>query len=668
MREQASVDGEADAAAIADLLAAALDHHRRGDLDAAERLYRRALAADPRQRGVTHSLAVLDNQRGRFERAARVLAEMVQAQPGAAAVWNDYGIALAGLGRGEEAQAAYRRALELTPDSLGAANNLGEALRLLGRPAEALPCFEQALAAQPDQSEVRANLAHTLVALDRHEDALVHYRVVVAERPRHAAALRGAGLALVALDRAEEAVEPLEAACAASPGDPQMRVELSRVFADLGQQEASLRAALEALALAPRRPDAHLCAGQALIQLSRPDEALASLDAALELQPDLAEAHHARGNVLQTLGRNAGARQAFEAALRGDPRRPQFHYSLAETGRFRPGDPRLPAMEALEPDMAGLDARAKTALHFALAKAYDDLGRHSRAFRHLAAGNALKRAGVEYREAATLAMFRRIAEVFTADLMAEKAGLGDRWAAPVFIVGMPRSGTTLIEQVLASHPQVFGAGELPHVRTLAAGLSWEDGRRAFPDIAPSLDATALARLGGVYADKVAPLASGAARITDKMPENFPFVGLIHLILPRARIIHAWRDPADTCLSCYFKLFGGDQSHTYDLAELGRYHRAYAALMDHWAGVIPPHALIRVSYEALVADFEPQVRRILAFCDLEWDERCRDFHKTERPVRTASVEQVRRPLYASSIGRWRPYRRLLAPLLAELDGG
>jgi hypothetical protein len=261
-----------------------------------------------------------------------------------------------------------------------------------------------------------------------------------------------------------------------------------------------------------------------------------------------------------------------------------------------------------------------------------------------------------------LATLERTRALFSAEVMRARAGCGDPSEVPVFIFGMPRSGTTLVEQILASHPRVHGAGELSEFETAVAGLAGPAGPP------PDIGAAELRRIGADYLARVVPLAPGAARITDKMPVNFRFAGLIHLALPNARLIHVRRDPVDTCLSCFSILFGGDQPHTYDLAELGRYYRAYDRLMQHWRKVLPPGVMLEVQYEALVQDFETQARRILAHCALEWDEACREFYHTRRPIHTASSVQVRQPIYRSSIGRNRPPKEMLAPLLEALAAG
>jgi hypothetical protein len=251
--------------------------------------------------------------------------------------------------------------------------------------------------------------------------------------------------------------------------------------------------------------------------------------------------------------------------------------------------------------------------------------------------------------------------------MQAKRGWGNYSRVPIFIVGMPRSGSTLLEQILASHSRVFGAGEINDFAKSAASLPGvsED----FPESVLILSDNELRHLGRRYVNSVTAKVPGVIRITDKMLSNFAYIGLIHLALPNARIIHACRDPVDTCLSCFSILFGDDQPYTYDLAELGRYYRAYERLMRHWRAVLPEGVMLDVCYEDVVANLERQARRLIGHCGLEWEDRCLEFHQTPRPVHTASVTQVRQPIYHDSVGRWRPYRDLLRPLLdtLQIDG-
>ena len=289
-----------------------------------------------------------------------------------------------------------------------------------------------------------------------------------------------------------------------------------------------------------------------------------------------------------------------------------------------------------------------------MAKAYEDTAQFDRAFRHLLEGNSLKRAHVSYNEIETLAGMRQLEETFTCELIREWEGTGEQSSVPIFIVGMLRSGSTLVEQILASHPEVFGAGELKYFGRSVASMPEGQGiSSADLQTGSCVPGGRLRDLGTRYLAELRRLAPDAIGITDKMPSNFLNLGLIHLALPNAAIIHTIRDPLDTCVSCFSKLFDDPQPHTYDLAELGRYYRSYRDLMAHWRRVLPPQRILDVHYEEVVRDLELVARRIVSHCGLQWDPKCLDFHLTKRPVRTSSALQVRQPLYKGSAGTGPP---------------
>lgn len=362
------------------------------------------------------------------------------------------------------------------------------------------------------------------------------------------------------------------------------------------------------------------------------------------------------------MGRFADARRAFERAVTLSPKQPAYHRALAEAERFTENDPRLAALEALAREEETFSEDQKVELNFALAKAYDDLKRYDDAFDRLQKANKIKRRLVPYDEVQMMNFFREITAAFTPELMEAKRGVGHPSEVPVFVVGMPRSGTSLVEQILASHPSVCGAGELTFVQDLImAGAAGPQ----YPSSASLLTNEALHKFGGYYSVRAGALAPQAKRIVDKLPANFRHLGLIHLALPNARIVHVRRDPIDTCFSCYSKLFLNGLNYAYDLGELGHYYKAYERLMAHWRSVLPQDALLDVQYEALVGNFADEARRLVAFCGLQWDERCLTFHETARAVRTLSGQQVRQPLFKTSIGRWRPYESRLQPLLDAL---
>jgi tetratricopeptide (TPR) repeat protein len=640
-----------------------------GRFEAAMAHYEKALALAPDHVGARNNLATALLALKRPAAAIGHLEKALALQPDMADLHLNMGNASAALGRHEAAVAHYRRTLALEPDFAEAHNNLGFTLATLNRPEQAIAEYERAIALKPDYFEAHNNLAIALAALKRHAAAIRHFDQALALKPGAPEIHNNLGNALAALKRHDDAVTHFLRAIELEPDFVEAHSNLGNALAALDRHTEAIAHYQKAIELKPDFAEAHCNLGNALGTLDRHDEAMACYRRALALDPDLAEAHASFGSELRTLGRLEEARRELEKAVALAPRRAELHRSLAESKRYTSDDPQLAAMEALLADTTSLSDDDRIMLHFALAKAQADTGAHEKSFRHLLAGNALKRRQLDYDEAGTFAAWDRVKAVFTADLIEQKGALGDPSEVPIFIVGMPRSGTTLIEQMLASHPKVFGAGELEYMSAAGAKLERAgSGGVPFPAVVPSLDAAALRAVAADYLTALRSLAPGAERITDKMPGNFRILGLIHLALPRARIIHARRDPLDTCLSCFDRLFASKLGFVYDLAELGRYYRAYEALMAHWRRVLPPGVMLEVQYEELVTDFEPQARRIVEFCGLTWDEACLKFYQTDRPVRTASVIQVRQPPYQDSIGRWRRHADMLRPLLDALNPG
>ena len=530
-------------------------------------------------------------------------------------------------GRLEEAIDLYRRAIALVPSDARAHGGLATALRDLRRFVEADACYRQALALDPLDTWTLNNAAQSARWQRRLDEALALATQSAIINPRNHETFT----LLAAVEVARREFARATAACA------------------------------RALELRPGHAEALNLMGRIAYEEGRSDEAIAHYREALAHDPTLAAACNNLGSVLRERGEIEAARTAFRTAIELEPRLAIACLNLADLHRFAPGDAVLAAMEELAGNPAALTESEQIWLAFALGKAYADLGDHARAFHHLLLGNRLKRQQIVYDEHATLAQFERIAAVFTKELMDESRG-GEGAPVPVLIVGMPRSGTTLVEQMLASHPKAFGAGELADLPTLTAGLRDACGSD-YPECIAAIDSAALRACGEAYVDGLHRRAPDAACITDKLPANFAHLGFACLAVPNVRIVHVRRDPLDTCLSCFSKLFAQDQLHfAYDLAELGRYYRAYARLMEHWRAVLPPGRMLELQYEELAADPEPHARRLLAHCGLEWNAACLRFHETRRPVRTLSAGQVREPLFLRSIGRARPYQEWLGPLI------
>jgi len=640
--------------------------HQAGNLPTAIELVRRAIAANGEVVHYHANLCEMCRLAGRPKEAVEAGRRAVALEPRAPAAHCNLGIAYYDLEDYDAAAKCYQQALVLDPEFAEAASNLGNAYRAQKKFDDALPAYERAIALRPGYAAAYNNMGTALRDMKRVEEAERTYRKAFALTPEDPSVLKNLALAVSDLERKEEALALLTRAMAFAPNDPQVYTYLASNLIDLHREGEAETAGARSLALKPDDPDALNVMGRVAAERERSDEALDYYRRALTIKPDLADAHNNMGNALKELGQFDDARAAFEKAIELDPRMTGAFFNLADIKKFHADDTMLRAMEEMAADIGSFTEEEQTQLHFALAKAYGDLGEHQRSFRRLLDGNALKRRRIAYDEAEVLGLFDRLAAIFTPELMREKQRLGDSTPVPVFVVGMPRSGTTLVEQILASHPKVFGAGELRQLNQIVAQVCSSDhGAAGFPEMVPGMSGEQLRTLGAKYLASVRGLAPDAARITDKMPSNFLFVGMIRLAMPNARIVHVRRDPVDTCLSCFSKLFAGEQNHTYDLGELGRYYRRYDALMAHWRRVLPKSCFLEVQYEEVVADTEQQARRIVAHAGLEWNEACLAFHETKRPVRTASASQVRQPIYKSAIGRWLPYKDLLTPLLTEL---
>ena len=386
-------------------------------------------------------------------------------------------------------------------------------------------------------------------------------------------------------------------------------------------------------------------------RLLRPQAALAAYRQAERLTPELPLLHLSIGHVLKTLGQRSECERVYRECIEREPASGEAYWSLADLKNYSFSADDIAAMNALVTAGSGGDANLAR-LHFALGRAHELQGEPRRAFAHYERGNGLRRAQAPFDHAAFESRCRRIAARFDRAFFAAGAGAGRADRAPIFIVGMPRSGSTLVEQIIASHSCVEGTMELPNVLNYVREFdSLGENCDAYPESASAAPRAVFAALGRRYIEETRPLRSGRAHFIDKMPNNFAHVGLIHAMLPEATIIDVRRHPMDACFSCYKQHFAAGQAFSYDLEGLGRYYRQYLALMDHWDAVLPGKVL-HLSYEELVRTPEPAIRRLLAHCRLPYQPACLDFHLTRRPVRTSSSEQVRQPLYASGVGYWR----------------
>ena len=639
--------------------------HQAGNAELAVELIGKAIASQP---GNAHFYA----NRGEMLRLLKRLDEAIQhgetavrLAPGQAVYYSNLGIAYYDQKNHEQAEMCQRNALALNPDLLIALNNVGSILRERKQRQEAVSYFRRALQIAPDHWEAMNNLGSVLVELERPDEAIPLLLKVLQAQPENAAAHGNLANALVSKEDFDRAQLEYRKVLDIHPGKPDALLGLARVFFGRDQLDQALSACQQAVLALTDNSEAHVLLGDILLRLEHYAAARATYEQALSIDARSLGAFLGLGVLQMELGHLEEARKSFSRAMEIEPENLTPYLYMADVKKMQQEDPCLLRLEAEVSRIDSLLESKAVALHFALGKAYDDLKQYDRAFPHFAAGCRIKRARIAYDPDDQDRLVQNICDLFSRKTVESLQGAGDPSDLPIFVLGMPRSGTTLVETIIASHPDVYGAGELRDLLTLAAEPIENSLGNDYPLSLHGLQRDDLARMGGRYVAGLRKRSTTARHITDKMPANFLAIGLIHLMLPNARIIHVKRNAADICLSSFTRRFSHGLHHSYDLREMGRYYVAYATLMDHWREVLPRTAFFEVQYEELVMDKEAQTRRLIDYCGLAWHDACLESHKTERAVKTASITQVRQPVYQSSVERWRSYEAYLQPLFKEL---
>ena len=650
-----------------------------------------------KQESLATALAAL--QANRPLRAEETCRDYLLQKPGCKDHVRLLGHALMKQGRLQEAEEQIRFALSMEPQSPLLLEDLGSIFAMQNRFAEAIPWFEAAIKREPRLPLAHKKLGQALAALGKGEEADQEFREYLeldTDKGRVASALEH-----LQAGRVEEAVESLQGILRDNPDNVDAMRNLAGIYFSkklhLDDAEALLRHAVQ---VAPGFVAAWMLLGPVLMERSKFLDAIDAFSEATRLAPNDAEAWAGLGNaharasnveqgvdafarsvaldpnapgvqmgyahVLKTVGDQAGALQAYRAAIREKPDFGEVYWSMANLKVFKFEKQEVAAMEQqLERD--DLKTSPEIHLRFALGKAYEDRGDFDRAWHYYHSGNQLQRTQVQYDLNEFEARQAKIMEVFSRDFLAERAGQGCMAADPVFIVGLPRSGSTLIEQILASHSQVEGTAELPILSKIASSIGrYRRDHVQYPQAVQDLRAKDLKAYGEQYLEETRRHRStGRPYFTDKLPNNFSHIGLVSLILPNAKIINTRRHPLDSCLGAYKQLFGQGQNFTYDMFEIAEYYRQYHAIMTHWHTALPGK-ILDVHYEETVTDLEGQVRRVLEFCGLPFEEQCLRYYATERAVKTASSEQVRQPIYRGALGKWRRYEKHLGPWQEALD--
>ena len=633
---------------------------------------RQALGSYPEDVNILGLLGAALGDRGQFDEAEEILLRVIDLTPTFAKPYEDLGTLLLQRGLAEKAIPLLEKAARLDPKQEAAHFQLGRALAQVGRGADADAAFERSFALSPVRGMMAQAAEHH--AAGRLEEAERLCRQVLQREPRNVDALRMLGLIAAAAGDLDEAENLLRQALAEAPDHIAALFELGRVLKELERPDDAIDVYKTLIELQPDNPRAHYRLAGVLAPAALTEQSAAAYRRCLELDPRHPGAWLGLGHMLKTLGQQSEGIAAYRRCLAIEPEFGEAWFSMANLKTYRFDDAEIAEMrQRLESDTVNETSRVN--FLFALARAYEDRRDYATAWQYYEQGNARQRLLVSYDPVLTETVNDDLIAFFAADFFRSHAGVGNPDPSPIFILGMPRSGSTLVEQIIASHSRVEGTSELPYIGRLTKSLNRNraDGMR-YPEVLNELEPRHFSRLGQNYLDMARMhRVEGTPHFIDKMPNNFPLVGFIHAILPNAKIIDARRHPLDACTGNLRQLYARGQAFSYDQTDIGEYYLQYQRMMDHWDQVLPGKVL-HVQYEDVVADLPRQVERILNYLELPWEDACLDYHATQRAVRTASSEQVRQPIYTSGIGYWRHYetqleelREVLEPILDRYDG-
>jgi tetratricopeptide (TPR) repeat protein len=646
-----------------DALSLARRRHRAGKLDEAEKIYRQVLQKQPNHSEALHLLGALVGQRGDTEAAIDLIRRSIGFKRDDAEAHRNLGVLLAKQGRFDEACASFSQAAQLQPNDPQIHHDLAKVLTIQNKWDDAIAAYRRIVQLKPDFAEAHSEIGNILVKQGRFDEAIAAYSRAIRLNPDFAMVHFGLGHAYRATGRLEEAVAAYGNAARAKPDLLAAHVSMAAILSELGRFDEALACHARAAQIKPDAAITHEALGWIMLRKNEGAAAIDHFRRAVAVDPDLISAWNSLGLALQYQGQFEEAAGCFRRMLAIRPDIAIAHKHLVNTSRQSSQAEIEPLMNLLiQPN---LSAEHRIAAGFAVATALDDAERFDEAFIHFAQANLLvkqRRASVGevYDPRAFHRFVDQLIDLFTPEFFEKRRGWGDPSELPVFVVGMPRSGTTLVQQIAGSHPQVYGAGELKGIAQLSDSQGATDAVAAAQAWTRDWSQEAARQ----HLHRLRELNATALRIIDKMPNNLHRLGLISVLFPRARVIFCRRDARDTCLSCYFQSFSAGNIFSYDLADCGHYHVENDRLAAHWLRVLPL-AMLEVRYEDVVADLENQSRRLIDFLGLPWDPACLEFYRTKTTVLTSSVWQVRQPLYQRSVGRWRQYQEHLGPLFKAL---
>lgn len=637
--------------------------HEAGQLEKAEKVYQAFLKLQPKDARVLAMLGVLKLQQGQAQEATRFLQRASEADPGRLDILTRLASAQVAAADFEGAASSYRRLLEQDSRSLDALAGLTHSLTELRQFDEALTYCHELVESHPGLVAALESLTSLQFVTGNQSAAIETANRIQSQQPNNLAA--HLVMARIELGKGDHqaARTRLESRFSNQPNSPDALELLAQCHAQARDFKATLKYTDQALKIDANHEASLLTKASALQSLGRIDEARTLLDHAIKCHPRSAPVSYAMARVLEDCGEMESAEAGYrKAMLLGDDGHPEILESLVRFHRYsEPGHPDEREIRELL-SRSGLPSTQRMRLHFALGKVLDDQGKFAEAFEHFDSANKLLQEQRPYDAQTTSAFTQALISTFDPALRERLMGWGSQSEIPVLVVGMPRSGTSLVEQVLASHPEIFGAGELRAAVDLMGRAQDLSAGKSYPGCLSNLDQSGCDELAGVYLDALkANAPESALRICDKRPGNVFHLGMLLSLFPRAVAVYCTRDVRDLALSNYFQHFTEGHAFSSDIDDVVSHHCYQAQVMDHWQGLFG-NRIFTLKYERLVADFEPNARELLAHTGLEWSDQCLEFYRVKRPVQTASAHQVRQPVYSRSVGRWRSYRDFLPETL------
>ena len=636
---------------------------RAGDTHMAESVCRDALGRFPADGNLLCLLGGLLTRQRRPDEAEKALSSVIERFPEFAKAHEELGNALMTQHRPEEAAECFQRTIELEPDNGPAHYKLGKVLAAIGRTKDAEQAHSTSSRLAPTQDALaRAGERRNAGQLKEAEEI---YRDILTRDPDNADVFQLLGVLAMEQGQFGDAAVLLRRTVTLAPNMVVAWIDLGKALGEREDFDEAIDAIQQAIQLEPQVSLPYGMIGNFRARMGQYGEAIDAYNSGLEIHADNAACLAGLGNVLKIIGQHDDAVQAYRNLIRIHPEFAEAYWSLANLKNVRFESTEIQAMHE---HVSNEKLSEETRIHFcfALGKAYEDEAEYERAFEFYQRGNSARRKNEVYDAVDTEAINDRIIRVFDRVFLKDGVGPGDQDSAPILIVGLPRSGSTLIEQILASHSQVDGTHELPDLDRVILRINRQCPNGAgYPEALQDFGATELEDLGQQYLDSTRRYRTGKPFFTDKMPNNFRGIGLLSLILPNAKVINARRHPLDSCMGSYKQLFFKGQPFTYDLFELGEYYLEYQRLMDHWHQVLPGR-IFDIHYEDVVCNTEREIRRLLEYCGLAWEEACLNFFDTERAIDSASSEQVRQPIYSTSVNNWRHFEGQLAELIDILQ--